>query len=111
MEGGPFDQPSNCAVITLRQIMYGGAPILHVAHDTDELGWQFLDGGVVRMGDAMVVGLGTILKMDPSIRELADLPPGWQAWRRSVGTPWVREPNPSDAEPFKMPGETRDPPR
>ncbi len=34
-----------------------------------------------------------VLEIDPSVRGLADLPPGWHAWRRSVDEPWVREPN------------------
>ena len=29
----PFDQPPNCAVITLRDIAENRAPVLHVTHD------------------------------------------------------------------------------
>jgi hypothetical protein len=29
---------------------------------------------------------------DPSVLELADLPPGWHAWRRSRDAPWQRAP-------------------
>jgi hypothetical protein len=36
----PFDQPPNCAVLTLRSIVFGGAPILYVSHDADDHGWQ-----------------------------------------------------------------------
>jgi len=44
MDDWPFDQLPNCAVITLRRIVFGSAPILHVTHDRDDHGWQFLDG-------------------------------------------------------------------
>ena len=39
-----WDQPPNCAVITLRQIIEDGAPVLLVTHDLDDHGWQFLSG-------------------------------------------------------------------
>ena len=48
----PWDQPPNCAVVTLRAIVENGAPILHVTHDLDDHGWQFLDGRDVKMEDA-----------------------------------------------------------
>jgi hypothetical protein len=93
----PFDQPRDCAVITLRSIVFEGAPILHVTHDEDDQGWQFLgleDAGVVQ---AVVVGLNDIVKRDPSILEVADLPRGWHAWRRSTSSPWQRKPTRSDS--------------
>src|SRR5262245_6799741 len=68
----PWDQPTNCAVITLRAIVMDGAPILHVTHDLDDHGWQFLDGGNVKMEDAMVVTLASIVDLDPSVASLAD---------------------------------------
>jgi hypothetical protein len=40
----------------------------------------------------MVVGLGSIVELDPSVCELADLPLGWRAWRSSKTEPWRREP-------------------
>jgi len=85
-------------VISLRQIADGDTPILHVTHDSDDHGWQFLGCGDSRIEDSIVLGLAEVLEMDPTIRELADLPPGWHAWRRSVGAPWAREPNPPGAD-------------
>jgi hypothetical protein len=92
MDDWPFDQPPNCVAISLRQIVFESAPILHVTHDADDHGWQFLGLEDARMEDASVVSLSTILRLDPSVREVADLPPGWHAWRRAVGGPWTREP-------------------
>jgi hypothetical protein len=86
----PFDQPQNCAAITLRSIVFDGKPILYVSHDGDDDGWQFLDGGSFDMADAAIVGLGEIVRRDASVLELADMPPGWSARRQSVSSPWLR---------------------
>jgi hypothetical protein len=92
MEEWKFDQAPNCAVFTLRQIIDGSIPVLHVSHDADDHGWQFLSLETPREEDAAIVGLSEILEMDPSLQELFDLPPGWRAWRRSIQDPWAREP-------------------
>jgi hypothetical protein len=92
----PFDQPPDCAVISIRQIADGREPILHVTHDSDDHGWQFLGWGDARTEDGVVLLLSKVLDLDPSVQELADLPPGWHAWRRTVREPWTRELNPGD---------------
>src|SRR5215213_2671315 len=86
----PFDQSPDCAVITLRSIVFGGRPILHVTHDEDDHGWQFLGAGDAEESDAAVVGLGEIVKLDPSVLEVADIAPGLHAWRRSRSSRWQR---------------------
>jgi hypothetical protein len=88
----PFDQAPNVAAITVRAVLEG-APILHVSHDKDDHGWQFLDGREVDVEEARVVGMGEVLKLDPSLIEIADLPPGWIAWRESPSGPWNRQPH------------------
>ena len=87
----PFDQPAKCAVITLRQIVDGSEPILHVVHDADDHGWQFLTLDDVRPDDASVVGLGEIVDIDPTVLEVGDIAPGWRAWRQSPEYDWIRE--------------------
>jgi hypothetical protein len=91
-EPWPFDQPPNCAVISLRSIVFGGVPILHVTHDADDHGWQFLDGRDVAMDDAAVVSLEEIVRLDQTVVEVADLPPGWIAWREAKSALWLRAP-------------------
>jgi hypothetical protein len=85
-----FDDPPNVATITVRQIIEGGAPILLVARDIDDGGWQFLTGGEFDVADGMVVSLRNIFERDPTIAELADLEPGWQATRKRIGAAWQR---------------------
>jgi hypothetical protein len=82
----PFTDSPNLAVITLRQVVREGHPILLVVH---QRGWQFLTGTV---GEPMLVSLAEIVDRDVSIVELADLRIGWHAWRERPGAAWVREP-------------------
>jgi hypothetical protein len=88
----PFADPENLAVFTLKRIVRGDAPILRVAHDEDDGGWQFLDGGEVAVKEAALVSLREIIRIDPSILGLADLPLGWVADRAGPGEPWQRSP-------------------
>jgi len=85
-----FDEPKNVATITTRQILREGQPILLVSHAADDGTWQFLTGGPFSTEDALLVALHEIVKHDPTVCELADLPLGWVAHRESVGSPWHR---------------------
>lgn len=38
----------------------------------------------------MLVALRSIVRLDQSVTELADLPLGWHAWRASKSAPWQR---------------------
>lgn len=88
----PFDQPRNCAVFTLRPIAFDDAPILHVTHDQDDHGWQFLGRDDADPDQAAVLTLEEIVALDKSVLEVADMPPGWHAWRVSRDSPWQRAP-------------------
>ena len=87
-----FAEPENLAVLTLRQIVREGQPILHVTHDSDDGGWQFLGSGDANPDDAVVVALSTVVRLDPSVQALADLPMGWHAWRKTADDTWQRSP-------------------
>ena len=89
----PSDQPPNCAVFTTHHVLRGGHPITHVFHDADDHGWQFHYPGDKTEADAIVVALVEICEHDPSVMELADLPPGWMATRSTTESPWRRAPN------------------
>ena len=88
----PFDDPPNVATITTRPVMDGSSWIALVSHDEDDGSWQFIGPEGPLEEQAMLVGLHSILKIDPSIAEIADLPFGWQAWRASHDSPWQRGP-------------------
>jgi hypothetical protein len=90
-EPWPFDQSPTTAAISTRAILSGDAPILRVFHDLDDHGWQFLDGGPVDEASAALVGMGRIVELDPTVLEVAHIPPGSVAWRESVGAAWQIE--------------------
>lgn len=94
----PFDQPRNCATFTMRQVMDRAEPILLVSHDADDHGWQFIGSTDANMKDAMLVCLHEVVRVDPTVLEVADLPPGWQALRDHAGGPWTRRLRPPDAD-------------
>ena len=89
-EPWPFDQPPNCAVVTTSGVMKDGAPITRVFHDEDDDGWQFLHEGEFSMKEAMLVSLKNVVAHDESVLQLADLPPGWCATRKSKNAKWFR---------------------
>ncbi|MBK8207996.1 MAG: hypothetical protein IPK87_14560 [Planctomycetes bacterium] len=95
-EDWPFDDPKNVASITTPQVMRQGMPVLLVSHDADDGCWQFLHGDVSGGDKGMVVGLSHMVDLDPTLRELADLPLGWQATRTQKGAPWHRHPKPTE---------------
>lgn len=89
-----FADASNTASFTSTHIFKQGLPILQVFHDEEDRSWQFHSGKTVTTKDLLIVGLGEVVRLDPSIAELADLPLGWQAHRQSTKEPWLREPQP-----------------
>lgn len=66
--------------------------IAHVYRDADDDGFQFLSDGEKAEGDAMMVGLEEVFELDPTIGQLASLPPGWRATRGGPEEAWVVEP-------------------
>jgi hypothetical protein len=91
----PFEDPPNVATFTTVNVLERGYSILLVTHDSEDGAWQFLCGYTSDTSDARVIGLREALKLDDSLRQLADLPLGWRAKREKPGTPWRREPNPT----------------
>jgi len=69
-------------------------PIVLVSHDADDHGWQFIGTSDVVMVDARLVCLHEIVQIDPTVLEVADLAPGWQAFRDTVGGSWSRRVHP-----------------
>lgn len=87
-----FDQAPNTAAITTRQVIDLNCPILQVTHYEDDHSWAFLCGTTEETDDYRLVHMEEALKMDESLRSIADLPPGWSARRESKDSPWQKEP-------------------
>jgi hypothetical protein len=84
--------------MTTRQVLDVSEPILLVSHDADDHAWQFIGTTDASVTDGRVVCLEEIVHLDPTVLELADLPPGWQAMRGEVGSPWTRQLRPANRE-------------
>ena len=91
MDNWPFREPQNAPIFTVKQIMDGTQPILHVSHDEEDGAWQFLAMETLGDMDPVIVEFGEIVKLDRGILELADLPLGWRAIRKAPNEPWQRE--------------------
>ena len=86
----PFDQAPNVAAITTRQVLEG-TPILRVVHYDDDHSWAFTCGTTNDEADGRMISMREAVGLDPTIKEVADLLPGWRAWRRDAGETWQRE--------------------
>lgn len=87
----PFTDPANTACIVCRHVVEESQPVRFASHDAEDGSWQFLCGAPDHVEeDAKVTGLGTVLRIAPDVREVADLPPGTFAERDDSGRPWSR---------------------
>src|SRR5437868_521103 len=90
-EDWPFHEPPSAVSTTTRSVVERLAPILLVQHMAEDAGWAFLDGGAFDMDEALLVVMRRLVDLDPTVRELSDLPAGWLARRDHAGGPWRRE--------------------
>ena len=80
----------------MRQVLDGSEPIMLVSHDADDHSWQFIGTSDAAVADGRIVSLEEIVNLDPTVLNVADLPPGWQAVRDEVGGEWKRQRQPED---------------
>ncbi|WP_025562625.1 hypothetical protein [Psychromonas sp. SP041] len=85
-----FDQARNVATVTTKQVMYENLPVLSVVHYEDDDSWAFTCGTTNESDDLMLVSMEQVVDTDPTLSSIADLPPGWSAYRESVNHKWVR---------------------
>ena len=67
-------------------------PILLVGREDGD--WMLMCGDAhdFATDPGSVVGIGHLLERDPSLREVMDLPDGYEAERAAAGAPWTRRP-------------------
>lgn len=87
-----FDDPPNVAVIAARSVVFEHDWIAYVSHDPEDGAWQFRGSRTLQMqeSDAVVVSLRSIVELDSTVKDLANLPLGWHAWREAEGAAWCR---------------------
>jgi hypothetical protein len=89
-----FDQGPEVAALTTRQVLEMKLPVLMVTHYSDDHSWAFVCGTTEDyLEDGRVVCMSHILNLDRSLVEIADLPPGWSAERKDLGSEWIRFPD------------------
>ena len=91
MSEWPFDQIETCVAVTNKDIAFDGSPILHVCHDDEDDAWQFIGLEDAKEENIALVCMAEIVKLNPSVKEVAHIPPGWHAWRANVGGKWSIE--------------------
>jgi hypothetical protein len=65
----------------------------YVTDDEDDGAWQFHPfSGMTNEKESAVVSLEHMLRIEPRLKELADLPLGRHAWCGSKSEPWTRAP-------------------
>jgi hypothetical protein len=85
-----FTDPPNTACFSCIHVIREKQNILYVSHDADDGAWQFLCGADDHLeSDGSIVGLGTIVKIDPEINQIADMPIGICAERKDKRDQWV----------------------
>jgi hypothetical protein len=93
----PFDQEPETAALTTRQVLEKREPIRQVVHYSDDHSWAFTHGTSDEKDDYRIVHMSHLFKLDKSLRSIADLPPGWSAWRDAGSQAWERtEENPEE---------------
>jgi hypothetical protein len=89
----PFADPKNVAVFTVPAIMRGEAVITHAYHHEEDGAWEFHAlGHSVEEKNVKILSLEEIVSLDPTIKDLATLPSGWEASRVAIGESWTRKP-------------------
>jgi hypothetical protein len=90
MHAWPLDQSPNTAAITTRQVLEEKKEIRVVVHYEDDGSWAFLCGTTGEEKDRRVIAMSEAIELDDSLMKIADLPPGWKAWRESRMAPWQK---------------------
>ena len=78
----------NTACFTCCHVLEENKPILYVSYDEDGY-WQFLCGGNHKEEDARVVSLVSILNIDETMGDLAELDYGECAEAESITSDWI----------------------
>jgi hypothetical protein len=87
-----FRDAPNTVVISEKRLGQKGSWIACVTHDVEDGMWQFITNGTLELSldQALVLSLGEIVAIDPSVNDVADLPLGWRAVRSTPESSWER---------------------
>jgi hypothetical protein len=85
-----FQEADKTAVFTTKYVIQDKKPITYVTHEEEDGAWQFFSSDKFENYEdvAMIVGLGEIIALDPSLLELAGMPVGHYAIRETANDNW-----------------------
>jgi hypothetical protein len=66
--------------------------------DAGDGAWQLLTGDAFDNTEEMPVSLRSMVERDQTLLQLADLQPGWMAWREHRDVPWSRQAEATQAD-------------
>lgn len=84
----PFKDSPNTACFTCCHVLNDNKPILRVSHDEDGY-WQFLCGENHKEEEARIVSLATILEIDETMGDLAELDYGEYVEAENETSNWI----------------------
>lgn len=81
--------PEGLGAVVMKSVLSGERPVLQVLHDPEN-GWGFADGvdDPNTPGGAVAAHITHLTRLDPTLAEMAKLPPGALADRLEVGGEW-----------------------
>lgn len=81
--------PEGLGAVVMKSVFSGERPVLQVLHDPDN-GWGFADGvdDPNTPDGAIAAHITHVTRLDPTLAEMAKLPPGTLADRLEVGGEW-----------------------
>jgi hypothetical protein len=84
-----FGFSKEVVVLTTSKASEGSAVIVRVVHFKDG-SWLFSNMQQGKHGDVIGVKVGSLVSIDTTLNQLADLPLGWSATREASNGVWVR---------------------
>ena len=86
-----FADDLSTAVFTTFYVTEEKNDITYVSHDLEDGAWQFFSSDEIANfeKEARLVSLKNIIEIDPSVVEIADMPEGYYAVRKSKKDNWI----------------------
>ena len=86
-----FPDSLNTAVFTTKFVVHDRKEITYISHDFEDGAWEFYsDDNFDNYEDiVLILSLDEIIQLDISVLEVADLPLGFVATRRSKADDWT----------------------
>ncbi|MBE6841906.1 MAG: hypothetical protein E7510_03630 [Ruminococcus sp.] len=85
----PFSERSGMLVFTCTHVLEDNKPITFVTHHFDDNNWQFSCSSTHTDADAVIITIGELCELDPSLEELCDMPVGHFAKRKNKNAKWI----------------------